>query len=128
MMLKQYYNAAGLCRECKEAIFNPLCPRCLSGEINSWLCSYPSLRILKTKITTKINKLVNNKSFNNGNKCAVCKKNSAFLCPYCFTKLVLDELKKEGAPNSVLKEFLQFFNFDFEHTGYSKEAEKLGVF
>lgn len=125
-MLKQQYHDANalLCAECNEAIFNPLCPKCLAREINSWLYSYPGLR---GRIITKINKLVNNKSFNHGMKCAICKKNSMFLCPYCFTEMVLQELKKEGAPRSVLKEFLQFFNFDFEHTGYSKEAEKLGV-
>lgn len=31
------------------------------------------------------------------------------------------------AHREILKEFLQFFNYDFEHTGYTKDAEELGV-
>ena len=60
-------------------------------------------------------------------KCIICKKQRAFLCPYCFTEYVLDLLKKLKISKIILQEFLQFFNYDFEHTGYYKEAEKLGV-
>jgi len=36
-------------------------------------------------------------------------------------------LKKIKVNKAILKEFLEFFNYDFEHTGYSKDAEELGA-
>ena len=60
-------------------------------------------------------------------ECIKCKDKRAAVCPYCFTDFVLMELKKIRANRIVLKEFLEFFNFDFDHDGYSKEAEKLGI-
>ena len=40
---------------------------------------------------------------------------------------VMRELKQINVNNIILREFFEFFNFDFHHTGYSKEAEMLGV-
>jgi len=60
-------------------------------------------------------------------RCIKCLNKRAAVCPYCFTERVLYELKNIGSSGYVIKEFFMFFNFDFEHTGYSKEAEKLGL-
>ncbi len=127
MLLKNYDTNARLCMECKEAIFNPLCPSCITREINSWLQQYPKV---KKKINGRVDDFVNKNKFlkNKGEKCVVCRRDSVFLCPYCFTEFVLSELKKLKISRSLVREFLQLFNFDFEHTGYYKEAEKLGVF
>ncbi len=115
------------CLDCKEAVFNPICPFCLAEHIEIWLSSYPS--DIRKKILPQINEYI--KKTNNlagkSTKCIICNKKRVSICPYCFTEYVLNYLKKLKVSNIILKEFLQFFNFDFEHTGYSKEAEKLGV-
>lgn len=59
--------------------------------------------------------------------CVACNKPTATICPYCFTNYVFILLKCMHTHRQILKEFLQFFNYDFDHTGYTKEAEKLGV-
>ena len=46
-----------------------------------------------------------------------------------FDKWFIDHIdyKKLNSNKLILTEFFEFFNFDFHHTGYSKEAEALGV-
>jgi hypothetical protein len=91
----------------------------------SSIASYP----LKKKIICKIGKYINKMDNLPGEAtiCVSCGKPRATLCPYCFTNFVFNQLKKENVNRQILREFLQFFNYDFEHTGYSEEAEKLGV-
>ena len=115
------------CLECNEPISNPLCPVCLTKQVEVWLSSYPS--DIQNKIigdisgyVKKTNNLVENKV-----RCVVCNKKEASLCPYCFTNYVFNLLKRLKVHRTILKEFLMFFNFDFGHTGYSKDAERLGV-
>jgi hypothetical protein len=115
-----------LCEICGQAITNPLCPVCLTTEIEAWLTLYPNLR---SELIPKLHRYlarVENKILNS-TECIKCRNKRASICPYCFTEHVLHELKRIHASRMVLKEFLQFFNFDLEHKGYSKEAEKLGV-
>jgi len=115
------------CDVCSEAVTNPLCPFCLTIEIEAWLTLYPSL---KNQILPKLNeflKKTNNKITNYGTQCIKCKISRAFVCPYCFTENVFNELQKINADKLILKEFFEFFNFDLHHTGYTKEAEELGV-
>lgn len=129
-MLQNHYKTPEpqiMCDICSEAIINPLCPFCLATEINAWLTLYPSLRKeLFPKLGEYLRRM--NNKIENYTGCIKCKNNRAFICPYCFTEYVLRELKKLGANKIIIKEFLEFFNFDFDHTGYYKEAEKLGVF
>jgi len=130
MLLQKNYSAHETqyaCDVCREAVTNPLCPFCLTIEIEAWLTLYPSL---KQQILPKLNKYLkktNNKITNYGTQCIKCKINRAFVCPYCFTANVFDELQKINAEKIILKEFFEFFNFDLHHTGYTKEAEELGV-
>lgn len=114
-----------LCDVCSIAITNPLCPNCITMEIEAWLCFYPDLR---KKLLTQIKSYLENRSnifHNNTTTCIKCGNNST-ICPYCFTEYVLKELKKLEVNRIILQEFFEFFNFDFDHKGYSKEAEKLG--
>lgn len=115
------------CLECDEAVSNPLCPMCLTRQIDAWLSSYPSE--IRKKIVGNIKEYVEkaNNIAGESTKCIVCNKKTASLCPYCFTNHVLDELKRLRVARLILKEFLQFFNYDFTHMGYTKEAERLGV-
>ena len=116
-----YENAE--CLECKEAIFNPICPSCLASQIEAWLASYPS--DIRDKIIERIKDYAEKTSRIAGKstKCISCKKRKAALCPYCFTAYVFEELKRAKVSRIILKEFVQFFNYDFEHSGYSREFE-----
>jgi len=116
-----------LCSICSEAVTNPLCPSCLTREIEAWLTMYPNLRSeLMPRLRHYLSRI--KYAIENSNACIKCNDKKASVCPYCFTEFVFNELKKINANKMVLKEFLQFFNFDFEHTSYYEEGEKLGVF
>jgi|APSaa5957512622_1039677.scaffolds.fasta_scaffold35556_1 hypothetical protein len=110
------------CLECKEAIFNPICPSCISKQFYNWISiSYPKI---ERKILKELNVfLKKNKHFHNKSQtCIVCKKQNAYVCPYCFTVYLKALLKSAQVTNKVLSEFLFLFNFDFEHTGYAKNG------
>ena len=115
------------CDVCSEAVTNPICPFCLTIEIEAWLTMYPTL---KQEISPKLHKFLNsitNRITNYGTECIKCKNKQASVCPYCFTEFVFRELKKINTGHYILKEFFEFFNFDFHHTGYTKEFEQMGV-
>ena len=115
-----------MCDVCSEAVTNPLCPVCLAGEIKVWLTQYP---VIKARLLPKLNKYlqgVEDRTLDS-TQCIKCNDYRASVCPYCFTEYILKELKKLNVREPILVEFFEFFNFDLEHTGYSKEAEMLGV-
>ena len=116
-----------MCNVCSEAVTNPICPFCLTIEIEAWLTMYPSLR---QEISPKLRKFltnVTNRITNYGTECIKCKNKRASVCPYCFTEFVFRELRKINTGPYILKEFFEFFNFDLHHTGYTKEFEQMGV-
>lgn len=125
-MLQNLYT----CAECQESIYNPICPSCLAREIEAWLNE-------KNRKNKKADKEIGNKILFEikaflgnglqGGKCIICKKHSDFLCPYCFTKEVFDILKEFKANKELLEDFFTHFNYDFDHTGYTKEAEELCI-
>ena len=109
------------CLDCGEEIFNPICPSCLAFEFKHWISKYPKL---EEKFTKKIERFLRlNKNFrSNSHKCIICKRDSVYLCPYCFTEYIMKILKKEKISSKILNEFLFMFNFDLEHTGYAKNG------
>ncbi len=121
---EQFYE----CLDCHEPTSNPLCQACLTTQIQAWLSSYPD-RHLANNILEKIKKYAErtNNLAGSSTKCVACGMPRASLCPYCFTNHVFNLLKGMKVNRIILKEFLQFFNYDFEHKGYAREAEKLGV-
>ena len=130
-MTKKIYSDAFepqfLCDVCSEAVTNPICPSCLSTEVEAWLTLYPNLRNeLLPKLRTYLNHIESSIPLE-ATSCIKCNDSRASVCPYCFTNHVLGELKRINANKIILKEFLEFFNFDFDHTGYSTEAEELGI-
>jgi len=131
-MLQKFNNIASErfyeCLECHEAVYNPICQTCLASQVEAWLASYP-YKETREKILFKIKEYVRktNNLAGKSTECIACRKARASLCPYCFTEHVFNLLKKLKVNRIMLKEFLMFFNYDFEHTGYSKEAERLGV-
>ena len=129
MITKNHFSAAEprfLCDICSETITTPLCPFCLTTEIEAWLTLYPNLRNeilpkLKKYLYAMENKLAD------GINCFKCNKRAS-VCPYCFTEYILKELKKLGATNLILNEFFNFFNFDFAHKPYSEEIGEFTFF
>ena len=119
-MIKNYSDI--LCMECKEVIYNPLCPSCLARDIGVWLDKKPKLKAVLEK---DMNKILEQGKHLDSMKCIACNKNSAFLCPYCFTEKIYEKLKEIKAGKKILSEFIVLF--DFEHSGYYKDAEKLGA-
>lgn len=128
MLQKNYFASEPqfLCDICSEAITNPICPSCLTTEIEAWLTLYPNLR---RELLPKLRKYIweIQSRLTEYTSCIKCGNKNAAICPYCFTEHTLRELKKLDANRIILKEFFEFFNFDFDHTGYTKDAEKLGV-
>ena len=131
MLTQKNYNTDEtqyMCDVCSEAVTNPICPFCLTTEIKAWLTFYPDL---EQELLPRINKFlhrITNQITSYGTECIKCKNKRAHVCPYCFTRYVFDELQKINVSRLVLKEFFEFFNFDLHHTGYTEEAEELGVF
>jgi hypothetical protein len=121
-MFKDKNNFNSLCMECKEEIFNPICPSCLSQEMRDWLAG-KSKKVFSI-VEQELSKIMLSKTNKKG--CLKCSSD-LFLCPYCFTERIYLRLKKEKAPKEILREFLTFFNYDLEHTGYSKDMESLGL-
>jgi len=115
-------NYNSLCMECKEEIFNPLCPSCLAQEMKDWLANKP-MKIINV-VEKEIEKIMMFKTNKKG--CLRCNSDT-FMCPYCFTERIYLKLKKEKAGKEILSEFLTLFNFDLEHTGYSKDMERFGL-
>ncbi len=114
------------CIECKEGIFNPICPFCLAQEIKAWL-DQANNKKLRRIVMQEIRKILNNSFISTfiSNKCIKCKNYTSFMCPYCFTEKIYNAIKNSKIKNKkrIREEFLTFFNFDFEHTGYGKELE-----
>lgn len=131
MVNKHFYPASEQrfyeCLLCKEIIYNPLCSTCLAGQVEVWLTSYPDLN---KKLMPNIKKFIKeiNNEIDEALTCVCCKQKRAAVCPYCFTEYVLGQLKKLDVNKQILREFLMFFDFDYDGTGYTgKDAEQLGV-
>ena len=126
MLQQKSYNASEqhfLCDVCGEAVTTPLCPICLTGEIDAWTTLYPNLR---RELLPKLKKYlirIENK-IHDSTKCIKCKDTRASVCTYCFTDYVLGELKKISSNNQIIQEFLGFF--DFKNLAPNPHSEKWG--
>jgi hypothetical protein len=111
--------------ECNEGIFNPICPSCLAREMQAWVESNGFDRKVGNSIIKFANTIKNKNQFTDeGIDCAVCKTNQTSICPYCFTSRIYNFLRKLMVNRKILQEFLTYFNYDFEHVGYSREVEE----
>jgi len=99
------------CVECQEVITQPVCSQCLSVEMEDWL------QEAKPELLDEL-KLVADESFGMGDiNCILCKERMN-ICTYCFTEHILEWLGKNP---KLIPEFVTFFNYDLERTGYMKE-------
>lgn len=118
------------CLECNEAIYNPICPDCLFKAFKQWIIKYPDLA---EKVNPKIRRFLraHARFVDNSQTCIICANNNVYLCPYCFTDFILNLLRDAGAGDQVIREYLNFFNFDlgdFEgHWGYYEDAIEKGL-
>jgi hypothetical protein len=105
------------CEICHEPITNPLCPSCLTAEINIWSTYYPNLR---KELIPRLNKYLKKlrHETNDTSQCIKCNESGFSICPFCFAKVVLDELEEIRANKQIKKEFLQFFNYSHEPQEY----------
>jgi len=128
-MLSTKYSTQSqyVCDMCSETVTNPICPECLAIEVQAWLTLYPDLE--KTLVPRIKNYLINvdDRMPLEGTTCIKCTKNNAFVCTFCFTNYILRELSTLESNEIIIKEFLQFFNFDFEDGEFSQLAKELGV-
>ncbi|MDP3026749.1 MAG: hypothetical protein Q8N63_03505 [Nanoarchaeota archaeon] len=98
------------CEICNEPITNPICPVCLSAEINIWSTNYPNLRReLSPRLKKHLRKL--QQQAKDAAQCIKCNEKRMSVCPYCFIREILGELDALGANKIIKKEFLQFFNY-----------------
>lgn len=127
MIKPNLYTNENTCILCSEAVYNPLCHDCLAKQVKAWLSSYPDI---KKRMLPKISSFVKevNDLIIDLTICVACRQNKAALCPYCFSDRIFRMLKKEKIAPSVIGDFLSTFNFDFDHTGYIKEAENEGLY
>ena len=109
LVLEQQHH----CDICSEAVTNPLCPICLTGEVEAWLTLYPSL---SNELLPKLKKYLQRieDKIIDSTKCIKCKNKRVSICPYCFVDYIFGELKKLSVSKIVFKEFLQFFNYENE--------------
>jgi len=115
-MLQDFYSNVGAfyeCEICHESITNPICPECLTKEIDIWSTNYPRLRReLVPKLKKYLKKLKRQAKEITG--CIQCKKSEFSICPFCFARQVLNILEDIEANRIIKKEFLQFFNYGFK--------------
>lgn len=113
------------CLSCGKLIKHPLCPKCISKGYKQWMEKFSGE---EKELNEKLDYfLEGHRKFNGkSTRCVSCGKKRTHLCPYCFTKFLHKITKEAGAGVRLLSEFLFIFNFDFEHTGYSRELETLG--
>lgn len=122
-MIQNYSH--GLCIECNEGIFNPICTKCLAGQLDSWFNEAGISALVRKRIKESILNQEKKELPFEGIKCAVCKSSEASICPYCFTESIYNMLKKLEINKKLLGQFFTYFNYDFEHTGYSKDFEDM---
>jgi hypothetical protein len=129
MVTKNQFSAAEprfMCNVCSETITTPLCPFCLTTEIEAWLTLYPDLR---NQLLPKLKKYLYamETRLMEGINCFKCNKRAS-VCPFCFTEYILNELRKIGATNIILKEFFEFFDFDFSRIDYRNKTETIHIY
>lgn len=108
------------CKQCKEAVTNPVCPECLERQIEDWLLRRRPEIVSELKEKTDKHVFVESGK----TKCIICDKRMD-ICSYCYTEDLFHWLKE--VDTSLLSEFLTYFDFDERNQGYRKEAEQMGI-
>ena len=81
------------CSICYEPVTNPLCPDCISLQLEAWLTYYPNYHELKDALIPDLGNFIK-KCKKEATQCIKCKKARVSICPNCFAEHILDELKR----------------------------------
>ena len=111
-MRSSLYSAREECLLCGDVITNPICFRCLEGEVEEWLSGRMPKLIPRLKKTGEVFKSYTH----NGTRCILCGDNMN-VCTHCYCY----EVNKlfEDYPR-MAEEFVEFFNFELRgSTGIS---------
>ncbi len=112
------------CLSCGENIQHPICPNCITKAFMQWIIKFPEQREIRKKLNAFMRQ--HNSIEGKSKTCVVCGQNKTNICPYCFTEYLHGIVKEAGLGVRAMSEFLFFFNFDFDHKGYSQELEVYG--
>ena len=115
------------CASCGEIIHHPICPQCLAIEIEQWIDEKRGINGLKREMN-KARLNLSEPTTSGGIRCVTGNHLKAFICPYCFTDEVYTKLKQRKASKELLADFLERFNFDFNHEGYPRRIEEHATF
>ena len=108
------------CVLCMEAVTNPVCASCLEAQMSVWLNEVNPGLVPELKERTKEISF----GFNTKSTCLICTKEMN-VCAYCYTEYIFNWLINTN--KDLAKIFITYFNFDLDHNGYHKKAEKLGI-
>jgi hypothetical protein len=106
-----------ICKICLEPILNFICINCLEDSAKKWLNIYSPNILNDFEEFSKNLKNLFESSFDE-EKCIKCnEKTKTIICPYCYSKEVIDFLTLKD--KKLADNFAKFFNFDFLKIGKS---------
>ena len=91
--------------------------------MNAWIQESALKNAQKAK-TSIFLKQIKHEFGDGGVSCALCRTHQTEICPYCFTEKIYNFVVQFGIDKKTVQEFLTHFNYDFDHTGYEKDAEE----
>ncbi len=112
-----HVHEENMCVGCFETISNPVCEKCYTREIESWLGDLNNNLIPKKHVINKIKKEISSES-QNKTKCIICGKEGISMCSYCFFLKTAKILKKLNIRHKFIKNFLDVFNYRQDHEEY----------
>lgn len=112
----------GACVQCTEQITNPLSPERLTEQVTTWLGeTRPEL----AKVFAEASEKFKISTLHANDYCIVTRKNMS-LCAYCFTEHIFHWLVSQDLSDTLMAEFVTFFNYDVTGKGYRQVARDLG--
>ncbi len=101
------------CTQCEEVITNPVCPHCLSEEMEQWLHEQGAREVVEV-----VSVFTSGVARRGSVSCILCNR-PMHLCTYCYTEEVLCFIKHD---ERLLSQYLTYFNYDLHHFGWEQEA------
>lgn len=99
------------CVSCLQPVTNPICPRCFSKQVLTWLKDQEISSAKKKAVARGLNKL--QKNFQNtlsDTKCIFCGETEVTLCTYCFINRAERIIEREIESEKMTENFVEVFN------------------
>lgn len=100
------------CQLCMQPITNPVCGRCYTKHVASWLEDMRIKGVPREIILGKIKKATRDGISDVG--CIVCGRDDVALCSYCFFLKAEKALMELNMPDNLLESFRSIFNYTVE--------------